>query len=57
MKEITVEVRRKTLSIQAVNIEANPDEARKILQAALDALDSKPKEALKNEIVYEKQNS
>lgn len=54
MKEITIEVRPNSLSIQAGNIKGNIESAKKILKEALNALNQTPDQEFKNEIVYER---
>lgn len=54
-KEITIEVRGSGISIQGAGVGNNPDEVRKVLKSALDALDSdRKKETLTNEILVRK---
>lgn len=54
MKEILIEIRQNSLSIQGGNIKENTEVAKQILKDALNALDKKPDEEYKNEIVYKK---
>lgn len=52
MNEVTIEVRKDSLSIQGPNIKGNVEGAKKILKTALEALEKKPAESFTNEIVY-----
>ena len=53
MKELTIEIRPTTISIGT----GDAEEAKKILQAALDALETEPKSVHRNELVYPKKDA
>lgn len=55
MDELEIEIRSDSISIGGAGIGNDPEAAREILQAALDALDSdREKEVYGNEIVVKK---
>lgn len=54
MNEVTIEIRDTTISIGANGIKNDQEEAKKILRAALNALETTPKSVHGNELVYEK---
>lgn len=53
MKEIVIEVRDNHLSIQGQNIQTEKEQAKKVLQNALAALDKKPDFEAKHEITFD----
>lgn len=52
MNEVTIQIRPNTVSVQGDNIQADTEQAKQILQNALDALQNKPAEEYKNELVF-----
>lgn len=52
MKEITIEIRSQSISIQAPGIQQNVEKAKAILQTALAALEEKPESVFHNELVF-----
>ena len=52
MKEITIEIRKNALSIQAANAAEKAEEIKEILKSALDALEKQPTETYGNELLY-----
>lgn len=50
MKELTIEIRPTTIIIGT----GDAEEAKKILQAALEALEAEPKSVYRNELVFAK---
>jgi len=55
MKEILIQIRPDTVSVQADNIQADTEQAKQILKKALESLENQtPKSEHKNEIVYKK---
>lgn len=54
MKEVTIEIRPDSISIQGGNIQAETDAAKALLKSALDALEEKPNFTAKNEITFKR---